>query len=56
MHIKNDTTTFRIYLKAKKKGFIPHVFLEILQRYVNFAIWVLWVCLTTDTEYDKINL
>ena len=46
---------FRIYLQAEER-LNPHVFLEILQRYVNFLFWVLWACLDTHTQDGNIRL
>ena len=39
----------------QKINFIPHVFLQILQRYANFLFWVLWPCLPTYT-HNWVNL
>ena len=41
---------------GKKINFIPHVFMEILQRYGNFLFWVLWACLDRYIQNDSINL
>ena len=39
----------------QKINFIPHVFLQILQRYANFLFGVLWPCLPTYT-HNWVNL
>ena len=39
----------------KNINFIPHVFLEILQRYANFLLWVLWACLVAHTQNDDLS-
>ena len=41
---------------GKKVGFIPYVFLEVMQKYAYFLFWVLWACLATHTQNDSINL
>ena len=43
-------------LAGKKINLVPHVFLEILQRYANFLFWVLWAYLAMQTQNDSINL
>ena len=40
----------------KSTSFIAHVFLEILQRYVNFLFWELCACLVTHTQNGSIKL
>ena len=41
---------------GKKINFIPHVFLEILHRYVNILFYVIWACLATHAKNYSINL
>ena len=44
-------------LSARKKSTSSlNAFLDILQRYANFLFWVLWTCLVTYTQKDKIKL
>ena len=38
-----------VLICRQKINFIPHAFLEILQRYANFSFWILWICLITHT-------
>ena len=44
-----------VLIWRQKINFIPHAFLEILQRYCNFSFWILWVCLITHTQNESIN-
>ena len=46
---------FCVYLQPKI-NFIPHVFLEILQKYANSMSWVLWASLVTHIQNDSTNL
>ena len=46
--------TFDVYLRAKNQ-LHSSIFLEILQRYVNFLFWVLWTYLATPTQNHSIN-
>ena len=58
-HTQNDTSTLQktfVFICRQNSYFIPHVFLDILQRYANFLFWVLWVCLAGHTQNGKINL
>ena len=41
---------------GKKSTSSPTFFLEILQRYVIFLLWVFWVCLAMNIQNDSINL
>ena len=51
----NVKKTF-VFICVQKINFIPHIFLEILQRYANFLFWVLLACLVTHTQNYSINL
>ena len=57
---KNDSINLQRIFVFKKQNinFVPHVFLEILQRYVYklFLFWVLWECMATQTQNHSINL
>ena len=43
--------SFGVYLQEN----IPHVLLEILQRYAN-SFWILWASLVMQTQNDSMNL
>ena len=58
-HQKKDV--YQVFLSIKclsvpKINFIPHFFLDILQRFCKFFIWVLSAWLTLPTKIDSINL
>ena len=58
-HLKKTVSTYR-ELSCQKVNFVPHVFLDILQRYIyiyiNFLFWALWECMATKTQNDSINM
>ena len=39
-----------MFISRQKINFIPHVFLEILERYANFLFWVLYAYLVMHTQ------
>ena len=44
-----------VFICRQKTSFIPHAFMEILQRYANL-FWVLWARLVTLIQGDSITL
>ena len=57
-HTQNDTVILQktfIFICRQKVNFIPHTFMEILQRYANL-FWLLSACLVTHTQNDSISL
>ena len=45
-----------IMIMNLNKNFIPHAFLQKLQRYTNFLFWLLWTWLDNHIRIGSINL